>query len=317
MNSNVTSISAFAPASVANVAVGFDILGFAFDSVGDSVTLEKINEPQNILIESISGLDNLPLDPRKNTATVGLLKMLQELKLPFGFKVIIEKGIPLSSGMGGSAASSVAAVIAANAFLPNPLTKNELLLYALEGEKAASGALHADNVAPSLFGGLTLVRSLEPIDVISIPTPKLYCVLVHPDIQIETKFSRSILRPHISLGQHVQQSGHLSSFIAGCFKQDFELIRRSCKDFIIEEQRAHLIPGFYDVKKAALIAGALACSISGSGPSLFALADDEKNCEKIKNSMILAFNANGISHVDSWVSLISNQGARITKKNLL
>ena len=317
MNSDITSITAFAPASVANIAVGFDILGFSIDSVGDTVTLVKISEPQKVFIESITGLENLPLDPHKNTATVGLLKMLQELNLPFGFKVIIEKGIPLSSGMGGSAASSVAAIMAASAFLPNPLTKTELLFYALEGEKAASGSLHADNIAPSLFGGLTLIRSLDPIDVISIPTPKLYCVLIHPDIKIETKYARSILKSQISLKQHVQQSAHLAAFIIGCFNQDYDLIRRSCKDFIIEEQRAHLIPGFYDVKKAAFNAGALACSISGSGPSLFALAANEKDGKTIRDSMMLAFNTNGVTHMDSWISLISNQGSIITKKNSL
>ena len=172
MSSSKTSITAFAPATVANVAVGFDVLGFALDAVGDTVTLKKTTDIGKIEIESIKGLEGLPYDPAKNTATVGLVKMIQELRLPFGFKVSIEKGIPLSSGMGGSAASSVAAVVAANGFLPNSLTKSELLRFALEGERAASGAIHADNVAPSLFGGLTLIRSTDPIDVINKITNK-------------------------------------------------------------------------------------------------------------------------------------------------
>lgn len=311
MNSGPTSVSAFAPATVANVAVGFDILGFAHDSVGDTVTLKKINETGKIEIESIKGLEGLPFDPAKNTATVGLLKMLTELNLPFGFKVTIEKGIPLSSGMGGSAASSVAAVVAANAFLPKPLSKSELLRFALEGEKAASGAIHADNVAPSLFGGLTLIRSTDPIDVINIPYPKLFCVLIHPDIKVETKHARSVLTPQVSLPQVVKQSAHLGAFIAGCFQMDVDLIKRSCKDFLIEEQRAHLIPGFYDVKNAALQANAIACSISGSGPSMFALTPNETEAEVIKSAMIVAFKKNGISKLDAWISPISDLGARI------
>jgi homoserine kinase len=307
----MNSVSAFAPATVANVAVGFDILGFALDSVGDTVTLEKINNPGVVEIKSITGLENLPLDPTKNTATIGLLKLLLEFQLPFGFQVTLKKGIPLSSGMGGSAASSVAAIMAANAFLPKALSKSELLMYALEGEKAASGAIHADNVAPSLFGGLTLIRSLDPIDIIPIPTPNLFCVLIHPDIKVETKYSRSVLKSDISLINHVQQNAHLAAFIAGCFKQDIDLIKRSCKDFIIENQRAHLIPGFYDVKKAALDANAIACSISGSGPSVFALAATKNECETIKNVMINAFKKAGIIHLDSWISPISLHGAKI------
>jgi len=231
----------------------------------------------------------------------------------FNFSVTIEKGIPLSSGMGGSAASSVAAVMAANAFLSTPLTKSELLTFALLGEKAASGAIHADNIAPALFGGLTLIRSMDPVDVINIPPPPLYCVLIHPDIKVETKHARSVLAAQISLGQYTQQSAHLGAFVAGCFKQDLDLIKRSCKDFIIEDQRAHLIPGFYDVKKAALNTGAIACSISGAGPSIFALVTNETDGKMIKEAMIKAFKIHGISKVDSWISPISSEGARILK----
>lgn len=313
MSTDSISVTAFAPATVANVAVGFDILGFAVDSVGDTVTLKKINERGKVEIESILGIEGLPYDAEKNTATIGLLQMLIDFKLPFGFKVSIEKGIPLSSGMGGSAASSVAAVMAASAFLPTPLTKSELLMYALLGEKVASGAIHADNVAPALFGGLTLIRSIDPIDVINIPAPPLYCVLIHPNIKVETKYARSVLATQISLGQYIQQSAHLGAFVAGCFKQDVELIKRSCKDFIIEDQRAHLIPGFYDVKNAALNSGAIACSISGSGPSIFALSTNEKDCKMIKVAMISAFKNNGISKLDSWISPICSLGAKITK----
>jgi homoserine kinase len=314
MNKNLIFVSAFAPATVANVAVGFDILGFALDTVGDTVTLKKINQAKTIEIESIKGIEGLPYDPQKNTATIGLLKMLNDFDLPFGFRVSIEKGVPLSSGMGGSAASSVAAVIAANAFLPQTLSQSELLSYALEGEKVASGAIHADNVAPALYGGLTLIRSLDPIEVINIHTPKLFCVVVHPDLKIETKHSRHLLETQITLKQFSNQSAHLAAFIAACFKEDLELLKRSCKDFIIEGQRAHLIKGFYDIKNAALEADAIACSISGSGPSLFALAKSHEQAEVIKKVMIEAFNKNGISKVDSWISSIAGPGARIVHK---
>ncbi len=310
----ITSVTAFAPATVANVAVGFDILGFALESVGDKVTLEKNLKSKEVNILSIIGLEGLPLDPQKNTATIGLLKMIADLELPYGFNVKIEKGIPISSGMGGSAASSVAAITAANEFLEKPLNRTELLIYALEGEKAASGAIHADNVAPSLFGGLTLIRSLEPIDIIEIPTPSLFCVLVHPDIKVETKYSRSVLKPEISMNKFIQQSTHLASFISGCFKNDLDLIKRSCIDFIIEEQRAHLIPGFYEVKKAAMDNSALACSISGSGPSLFALAKNEKEAAQIKDEMIKSFQNNGILKLDSWVSPINKNGSYIIER---
>jgi homoserine kinase len=304
-------VTSFAPATVANVAVGFDVLGFAIDSVGDTVTLKKTNRPGVVTITSIKGIEGLPYDPNKNTATIGPLKMLNDFKLPFGFEISIDKGIPLSSGMGGSAASSVAAVFAANEFLDKPLGKKELLLFALEGEQAASGAIHADNVAPSLFGGMTLIRSLDPIDVIAIPTPKLYCVIIHPDIKLETKYARSVLAAQITLHQHVKQSAHLAAFIAGCFTHNLEMIKDSCKDFIIENQRAHLITGFHDVQNAALTANALACSISGSGPSIFALAANENDCLKIKEAMLLAFKKNGVTKLDTWISPLSNQGAKI------
>jgi homoserine kinase len=307
----MSTITAFAPATVANVAVGFDIMGFAIESVGDTVAVTKTQKIGVVEIESIEGLEGLPFEASKNTATIGLMKMLKDHDLPFGFSVKIKKGIPMSSGMGGSAASSVAAVVAANEFLPKSLSKAELLMYALEGEKVASGAIHADNVAPSLFGGITLIRSLESIDIIDIPAPPLFCVLVHPDMKVETKHSRSVLNPVVPMKKFIEQSAHLGSFIAGCFKKDIELIRRSCKDFIIENQRAHLIHGFYDVKNAALEANAIAASISGSGPSIFALAANEKEAVNIREAMLLAFKKNDVTKIDSWISPINHQGAKV------
>ena len=224
---------------------------------------------------SVQGPEGLPTDPEKNTATAGLLALLRERKLKYGFRVSIEKGIPLSSGMGGSAASAVAGVVAANELLDDKLSNSELLRYALVGEAVASGTVHADNVAPSLLGGLVLVRSAEAQDIVQLPSPNLVCVLVHPDLQVSTREARKILKPDIALGAHVRQSSRLAGFMAGCFSGDIELIARCLEDEIIEPQRARLIRGFENVKKAALQSGAIGCSISGSGPSVFAWSKKE------------------------------------------
>jgi homoserine kinase len=306
-------LGAFAPASVANVAVGFDLLGFALDVAGDTVYVERTPE-RTVTIAGITGLVTaLPSDVRHNTATAGLERLIHDHDLDFGFRVTIEKGIPLGSGMGGSAASAVAAIVAANEFLERPLSRLELLPYALVGEAVASGSYHADNIAPSLLGGLTLatVSAKAEVDVVSIPVPsEVFCVLVHPHLEVATKAARGILKPEIKLKDHVRQSGHLAGFIAGCFTSDLELIRRSLTDYVIEPQRAHLIPGFAAVKDAALAHGALGCSISGAGPSVFAWAPDRKSGERMKDAMIQAFTSAGVA-TDAWVAPLSRAGARL------
>lgn len=307
--------TAFAPASVANVAVGFDLLGFSVSNAGDEVTVERI-EKAGVEIKSVSGLTQVPKDATKNTATAGLLRLVHDLHLNFGFEVTIKKGIPLGSGMGGSAASSVAALVAANSLLEKPISEDALLSYALIGEAQASGSYHGDNVAPSLKGGLTLARVrggkvLPRIDVISLPVPKnVFCVLVHPQLILETKAARGILKPDLTLKTHVEQSANLAGFMAACFRNDLALLKASFTDVAIEPQRSHLIPGFQDVRDSAMKAGALGCSISGAGPSVFAWVHGEDLARDVEKAMIGGFARAGLDS-KGWTMPLECPGARI------
>ena len=314
MKKNVAS--AFAPATTGNVGVGFDILGVALKTApGDTVTVAKTEQKGLVEIAGATGGVEVPLAPEKNTATAGLLKLLKDFDLPWGFKVKIKKGIPLGSGMGGSAASAVAGVVAANALLPKPLSKSELLKYAIVGESVASGSIHGDNVAPCLFGGLVLVQpgaeDTTAMNVVSIPFPsKLVFVVALPKIQVGTKEARGILKPHVALHDFVKQSGYLSGFICGCFQNDLDLIASSLKDILIEPQRTHLIQGFPAVQKAALQNGALGCTISGAGPAVFAVAK-LKDAAKIKKAMVGAFNQAGVGPAQGWISTVNKKGASV------
>lgn len=312
--SHPLEVTAFAPATVANVAVGFDILGFPFEQVGDHVTVERLDSYKDVIVEKISGVVvDIPKDPAKNTASVALRTMISALKLPFGFRVSIKKGIPLGSGMGGSAASAVGAVVAANALLDQSVANDRLLHFALAGEAAASGDLHADNIAPCLYGGLTLVLSTAPAQIIQIPLPDgIVCVLVKPHIKIETRHARSILKPQILLSEHVRQSAHLGAFIAACFRSDHALIKASLVDSLIEPQRASMIPGFHDAKSAALAQGALGFSISGSGPCVFAWADSFPTAQKVSDAIQVAFKGFGLTS-DAWIGPLGKKGARVVE----
>lgn len=315
------SVTCFAPATVANVAVGFDILGFSFPAVGDEVSVARM-EQKTVVIDDIGSLSHvvpeeqckdIPYDAARNTATAGLLRLVDELKPGFGFRVTIKKGIPLGSGMGGSAASAVGALVAANRFLDPPLPKEHLLRYALIGEAVASGATHPDNVTPCLYGGLTLTRSVDPLDVVPLALPEsVFCVLVHPHARLDTREARAVLKPEILLVDHVRQSSNLAGFIAGCFRNDIDLIKRSMSDILIEPQRQRLIPAFGVAKKTALDHGALGCSISGSGPSLFAWAASETSAMIVREGIVSAIERHGLK-ADSWVSPLSMDGARIMK----
>lgn len=311
------SATAFAPATVANVAVGFDILGFAIESVGDIVTV-SISDDTSVRITQIlneTGLSDpidAPLDADRNAATVGLIKLREDLRLNFGFQVVLRKGIALGSGMGGSAASAVGGLVAANSLLKSPLPREALLKYALLGEQAASGASHPDNIAPCLLGGMTLVVSADPFRYVSLPVPEeILAVVVHPRLRVDTRNARSILKEKVSLTDHVRQSAALGGFICGCFEGDLDLIRQSFDDFLIEPQRASLVPGFADVKAAALQQGALGASFSGSGPTLFALVTSEAEATRVRDAMKRAFGANGLADVDSWISPVNRQGATV------
>ncbi|KTC88020.1 MULTISPECIES: homoserine kinase [Legionella] len=309
INSEIQRAKAFAPATCANVGVGFDILGFALEGVGDEVTLIK-RDDHRIVIESIDSPDNLPLANDKNTASLVIEKFCSSLNLDLGFSIHIKKGIPLCSGMGGSAASAVAALIACNAFLQSPLSLYELAELARLGEQLASGEAHADNIIPCLFGGLTLIHCQDPLKVIQLPTPKLYCVLIHPHLKVSTRDARNALAKEISLKKQVQQSAQLASFISALYENDYQRLQQSMNDVIIEPQRAQFVPNFYKIKEAALQAGALGMSFSGSGPALFAFARTMKEAELIKEAMRLHLQEENLGS-DWWISPISERAARL------
>lgn len=282
---NKTGIKVFAPASVANVACGFDVLGFAIDKPGDEIIVRH-TDTKGLKISKITG-GKLPYEVEKNTAGYAALKLLEHLgESEMGIEMEIHKKMPFGSGLGSSAASAAGAVFAINALLRNPLEKRELLQFAVLGESIASGAIHADNVAPSLLGGMTLVRDSETLDVHRIFTPKgLYATVIYPKVEVLTKEARAILKPEVPLKSMVKQSANLGAFVLGMFNSDFDLIKRSLQDIVIEPQRAQLIPHFFNVKNAALTEGVLGCSISGSGPSIFALSQNSLVAEKAGEAM--------------------------------
>lgn len=303
--------TAFAPASVSNLAVGFDILGHPIAATGDRVTVTRADAP-GIRIVRVSGVAGpLPDDPAANTATAGLLRLLRDHAPGLGLEVEIEKGIPLGSGIGGSAASAVAAAVAANALLPVPVETAALFPYALAGEAVASGAVHGDNVAPSLLGGLVLVRSAEPADVVRLPAPpSLRCVVVLPALRLDTKTARAVLPMAFPLHDVVHQTANLAGVIAGCCTGDVPLIARALRDVLVEPHRAALVPAFAQVQRAAMEAGALGCSISGAGPALFAWCDGDASAAAACDAMVAAF-ARADVESRGWVSPVDGPGARL------
>jgi homoserine kinase len=305
-----SSAIAFAPASVGNVAVGFDILGHAVAALGDRVRVTRRAET-GVVIRAITGVvPDLPLAAEKNTAGMAALALQSALELPFGFELEIEKGIPLGSGLGGSAASAVAAVVAAAALVDEPLDRTRLLKFAMMGEAVASGSVHVDNIAPSLFGGLVLTVGIDNPHVKQIPVPEcIRCVVVHPHMMLATREAREILRKSVQLSDVIWQQANLAGFLSSCYTSDLPLMRESLLDVVIEPQRQALIPGFIDVKHGALAAGAIGCSISGAGPTVFAWAE-ESDAEHVRSEMVAAFRKHGLE-ADSWVSDIGRDGARL------
>ncbi|MEX0646759.1 MAG: homoserine kinase [Balneolaceae bacterium] len=314
MSDNLKKCTAFAPATVANVACGFDVLGFAIHGLGDHVSA-TLSPQKGVKIKSISGDDGrLPLEAGKNTAGLSVLSFLKALgkENETGVELKIKKNMPLGSGLGSSAASSVASVVAVNHLFGNPFSTKELLPFTAQGEMAASGSAHADNVAASLFGGFVLVKTHQPPDVIALPTPeKLHCTIIHPKIEIETKNSRLILRKNVTLEKAVTQWGNLGALVAGLFTSDYDLIGRSLHDEIIEPVRSVLIPGYDEMKAAALEAGALGCSISGSGPSLFALSTSKTLAENIGKKMGAVLQSIELDY-NLHISKINTEGAFVT-----
>lgn len=307
-----TGVKVFAPASVANVACGYDVLGFALEKPGDEIIV-RYSEIPGLRITKITGTKKqLPLEVEKNTAGIAALRLLEALgETTVGIEMEIHKKMPFGSGLGSSAASAVGGAMAVNELLGRPFEKRDLLTFAVQGESIASGAIHADNVAPCLLGGFTLVRDSHTLDIARLFVPKGMCaVIVYPHIEILTSEARTMLSPTVPLKNMVQQSANLGALVVGLYNSDFELIRRSLKDVVIEPQRSKLIPHFYDVQNAALEAGALGCSISGSGPSIFALCNNSFIADEAGKAMSEIFKKNKIQ-CELFISPINQEGVRV------
>ncbi len=302
-------IKVFAPATVANLSCGFDVLGCCLESVGDEMLLRK-NSSGEIKITRITGQD-LPLETDKNVAGVAVRELLKDLGSKQGFDIEIYKKIKAGSGIGSSAASSAGAVFAVNKLLDEPYSSMELIRFAMEGERLASGNAHADNVAPALLGGFNLIRSYEPLEVINLPTPQdLRMVILHPLIEVKTKDSRSIIKQNISLQKAIKQWGNLGALVSALYTNDYNLLGRSLKDEIVEPVRSILIPFFDDLKEIALKNGALGFGISGSGPSVFALCKGQDSAGIVKESIRKFYQEKEIDF-DLHLSKIGNLGVKI------
>lgn len=305
-------IRVFAPATVANVACGYDVLGFAIDAPGDEVVVRHSDIP-GLRIVGITGDDGkLPLEAEQNTAGVAALDLLRHLGMSDrGVEMEIHKKMPFGSGLGSSAASAVAGVFAVNTLIGEPLAKQQLLPFAMAGEASADGAWHADNVAPCLLGGIVFIRSNDELDVASIPPPaNLWAVVVHPDIEILTKVARQILPKEIPLVNATQQIGNLGGLLCGLIQSDYGLISRSIHDVIAEPRRQKLIPDFYRAKRAAIGAGALGFSISGAGPSVFALCEGEETACKVGEAVSKVFSTIPLAN-QVYVSRINPRGVHV------
>lgn len=309
-------VTAFAPASIGNVAVGFDMLGLALEGVGDRVQARRC-DGEGVRIAEVRGLDGqlhpyLSTNPQSNTASIAAQALWDAQGGQGGVELKVHKGVPLQSGMGSSAASAVAAVVAVNALLPAPLEIDKLLAYALIGEQFASGGLHADNVAPSLLGGLVLCPQVLLPDIIRMPVPQgVSAVIVHPDLQVNTAQARRGLKKSCSMQEWIAQQGYLAGFIVACARNDTTLVGKTLRDIVIEPQRKDRVPCFDAVKAAAQKAGALGCSLSGSGPSMFALCS-ESRARNVSSTMEQACRAQGIA-CESWISSMTAPGARIVE----
>ena len=302
-------IKIFCPASVANMSCGFDVLGFCLSPVGDEMIIRKTNFP-GVKITKIEGQD-LPLDVKKNVAGVAAEALLKAHPAQTGFEIEIYKNIKAGSGIGSSAASAAGAVFGINELLNKPFTAHELIAFAMEGEGLASGAAHADNVAPVLMGGITLVRTIDPVDVIKLPSPnELTAVILHPKIELKTLHAREIIKKNVTMEKAIQQWGNLGAFVSALFNEDYDLISRSLKDEIVEPMRSLLIPEFDSLKKASIDAGALGFGISGSGPSVYALTKGMDTAHKVSKVINKIISSIGIDF-EIHISEINKQGIKI------
>jgi homoserine kinase len=305
----MTEIKIFCPATIANLSCGFDVLGLCLATAGDEMIVRK-SDIKGVRITKIVGAD-LPMETENNVAGVAALAMLEEVETEFGFEIEIYKHIKAGSGIGSSAASSAGAVFGINELLGRPFTRKELVKFAMQGEKLASGNAHADNVAPALLGGFTLVRCSNPLDIIKIDSPsELYATVVHPQIELKTSDARSVLKQTVSLKSAITQWGNVGGLVAGLYTQDYELIGRSLHDEIIEPIRSMLIPGFDLIKQTAYENGALGSGISGSGPSIFALSKGKENADKIAKAMSAVYEEMNLPY-EIHVSKVNDEGMKI------
>jgi homoserine kinase len=305
-------VRVFAPASVANVSCGFDVMGFALGTPGDEIIVRQQPESEAVTIKKVTGDEGvLPLDADNNTASVAVQAFFRSIGFEKGVEIEVHKQMPLGSGLGSSAASAAGAVLAANHLLGNPLERMELLPFAAAAEKAACGTAHYDNVGPSLLGGFVFIRSSEQPDIINLPYPDgLHAVVVHPQIEIKTEDTRRILRNDISLGEAVKQWGNVGGLVAGLISKDTDLMARSMEDVIIEPIRSVLIPGYDAVKEAALAAGAIGAGIAGSGPSIFALTEDQETAHNVSKRMKTELDGIGLPS-DEYISEINTKGTKV------
>jgi homoserine kinase len=301
-------VKVLAPGTVANLVCGFDILGLCLNAPNDIMEV-RLLDSKIVTIISADGFP-LPTDPMQNTAGAPLVEMLKEVDISVGFEVTIHKKIKPGSGIGSSAASAAGAVVAANYLLGNPFSKTDLVRFAMFGEKVASGVKHADNIAPCIFGGVTLIRSIHPLDIVAIPAPDLFVTIVHPQIEVRTQDARQILRKEVLLKDAIKQWGNIAGLVAGFMQNDLALIGRSLEDVIIEPVRSILIPGFDAIKNKSIQAGAIGGGISGSGPSVFMLSADMPTAIKVQQAITDIYNTIGLDF-HTHVTTINKQGVKI------
>ena len=305
----MNEIKIFSPATVANVACGFDVLGFCLDSVGDEMLIRKIDK-KGIFITKVEGFD-LPYETELNVAGVSALAMYEAAKPDCGFEIEIYKKIKPGSGIGSSAASAVGSVFGMNELLGRPYNKTQLTEFAIKGEALASKCEHADNLAPAMFGGFTLVKSISPLEILEIPSPDdLYATIIHPQIEIKTSEARAILPKDVSLQNAIEQWANFGSLIHALHTSDFGLIQRSLNDVIVEPFRSQLIPHYHDVKNEVLKAGTLGAGISGSGPSIFSLSKGLKTAMNVADAMKKVYSKTNIDF-DIHISKINTKGIKI------
>ncbi|HJM33189.1 MAG: homoserine kinase [Candidatus Marinimicrobia bacterium] len=292
------SIRVRATASVANVSCGFDCIGYAIAEPSDDLTIETQEKPGIEIVMSGIKADSIPTAAENNTAGKAILSFLNTVDSQQGFKIKIKKGIPPGSGIGSSAASAAAALVGVNELLGNPFNLNDLLVHGMAGEAVASGSFHADNIAPALLGGMILIRSYDPLDILQLPIPdNLFSTAILPDFTVNTKDARRMLPKRVPLKSAVEQAGNLAGFTLGLHEADFDLLGRSMVDLFAEPVRAELIPGYHIVQQAAMDTGAIGCGISGSGPALFALSDSEEISRKVGIAMVESFRKNGLNSI--------------------